>query len=186
MEFYDKADSVKTKVTSLEITVVEQDKELKGCAVATIKEPLNQKELVSLKGYLTSQYADGWGEGFEQQAIPIDEGELYIHFWTRDQFQIEVLQELKLPERSEVKVRPRMHIDLKGPEGNIYFVEGKAALVLCQAGRKQEAEEMDRRMRKCESYRQALGVISEYVEITPDYLKQLECKGEKKKTDRER
>lgn len=186
MEYYDQTDSVKAKVKYLEIAVAEQDRELKGCAVATITEPLNPKELAALKEYLTGQYADGWGEGFEQQAISIDEGELYVHFWQWDQFQIEVLQELKLPEQAEKKVRPVMHIDLGGQEGNIFFVEGKAGLVLCQAGREKEVDEMGRRVRKCRSYRQALGVINEYVEITPDYLKQLDGKVEKRKTDRER
>ena len=30
--------------------------------------------------------SDGWGEGFEQQAIEIDEGELYVSLWNTENF----------------------------------------------------------------------------------------------------
>ena len=79
-----------------------------------------------------------------------------------------------------------MKIDLKGPDGNIYAVEGRAIQVLCEAGRSKEVKEMDRRMRESGSYYRALDIINEYVQIQPDYRKQLHLKSEKKKSDRER
>ncbi len=38
-------------------------------------------ELHALKEYLIGQFADGWGEGFEQTGIPLSEETLYVHFY---------------------------------------------------------------------------------------------------------
>ncbi len=188
MEYYGKNDSVKEKVKSLELTVVEYSGELKGCAVATVALGLDSRELEQVKKYLIGQYADGWGEGFEQNPIQSGDIQMYVHFWNWKNFQFEILQETELPEQTKTKSQDRlkMKIDLKGPDGNIYAVEGRAIQVLCEAGRSKEVKEMDRRMRESGSYYRALDIINEYVQIQPDYRKQLHLKSEKKKSDRER
>lgn len=188
MEYYDKNDSVKEKVKSLELTVVEHGGELKGCAVATVSLGLDSRELEQVKEYLTGQYADGWGEGFEQNPIQSGDIQMYVHFWNWKNFQFEILQETELPEQTK-NVKPdrlKMRINLKGPDGNIYAVEGRAIRALCEAGRYKEVGEMDRRMRESGSYYRALDIINEYVKIEPDYRKQLGIKRDKKKADRER
>lgn len=188
MKYYDKKDSVKEKVRSLELTVVEHNRELKGCAVATVSLGLDKRELDQVKEYLTGQYADGWGEGFEQTPIQSGDMQMYVHFWNWKDFQFEILQETELPEqtKTEGQDRLRLKIDLKGPDGNIYAVEGRAIRTLYEAGKYQEAEEMDRRIRESRSYYRALDIINEYVQIVPDYRKQLLGKDEKKRLDRER
>lgn len=188
MEYYGKDDSVREKVESLELTVVEHNGELKGCAVATVSPGLDSRELDQVKKYLTGQYADGWGEGFEQTPIEAGDIQLFVHFWNRKNFQFEVLQgaaplEQAAPEQTG---RLEMQIDLKGPDGNIYAVEGKAIQTLRDAGRGNEVDEMDRRVRGSHSYYRALDIINEYVRIVPDYRKQLQIKHEKKRSDRER
>lgn len=188
MKYYDKGDSVKEKVKSLELTVMEHSGELKGCAVATVSLGLDSRELEQMKEYLIGQYADGWGEGFEQNSIQSGDIQMYVHFWNWKNFQFEILQETDLLEqtKTEKQDRLKMRIDLKGPDGNIYAVEGRAIRALCEAGRSKEVEEMDRRMRESGSYYRALDVINEYVQIQPDYRKQLHLKSKKKKSDRER
>lgn len=188
MEYYGKDDSVKAKVKSLELTVVEHDGRLKGCAVATVSQGLDRRELDQVKQYLTGQYADGWGEGFEQMPIQYGDIQMYVHFWNWKNFQFEIAWETELPKqtKTEDQNRLKMRIDLKGPEGNIYVVEGRAILTLYEAGRYHEAEEMDRRIQKSRSYYRALDIINEYVRIEPDYRKQLLDKEKKKKPDRER
>ena len=192
MEYYDGDDSVKAKVKSLEPVVTVYGGELKGCAVVRVKEPLNQKEMEDLKKYLTGQYSDGWGEGFEQDPITAGDGVAYVHFWNRKDFQIEVMQENDLPEKgrqddfSDDRSRLKMQIDLKGPAGNIFFVEGMAVRALCEAGRSAEADEMDRRIRQSGNYYRALDIINEYVQIEPDYRKQFLEKSERKNSERER
>lgn len=52
----------------------------------------------ALWGVTEGQFADEWGEGFEQKAIPIPEGELSISFWdSSDQFFIKPEDELESP-----------------------------------------------------------------------------------------
>lgn len=188
MEYYDKNDSVKEKVKSLELTVVEHDGELKGCAIATVSLGLDSRELDQVKDYLTGQYADGWGEGFEQMPVQAGDIQMYVHFWNWKNFRFEILLGIDLQEQTEKPGQSRleMNIDLKGPDGNIYAVEGKAIQILREAGREKEAVEMDCRIRESGSYYRALDIINEYVRIEPDYRKQLQLKSEKKKADRER
>lgn len=188
MDYYGKNDSVKEKVKALELTVIEHNRELKGCAVATLSSWLSEQEQEQVKEYLTGQYADGWGEGFEQTPIQAGDIQMYVHFWNWKNFQFEVLWGAALLEQTapEQQKGLKMRIDLKGPDGNIYAVEGKAIRTLCESGRGNEVDEMDRRVRGSHSYYRALDIINEYVRIVPDYRKQLQIKHEKKRSDRER
>ena len=47
-------------------------------------EDLSPQELDELKDYCTGQASDGWGEGFEQQDIKTDIGNINVHFWHSD------------------------------------------------------------------------------------------------------
>lgn len=57
--------------------------------------------------------------------------------------------------------KPKMHINYKGPEGNIFSIVGRARNLLP----KQEAEEMGQRVFSAHSYGAALKIISDYVRI---------------------
>ena len=62
---------------------------------------------------------------------------------------------------------PRPLCPLMGQDGNIFHLMGIAARVLRQNGMAAEAKEMQTRIMggACHSYEEALGIISEYVEI---------------------
>ena len=63
--------------------------------------------------------------------------------------------------------RQKPDCELIGQDGNIYNLMGLAARALRQNGQQAEADAMLRRIhRECQSYDQALGVISDYVNIT--------------------
>ncbi len=58
--------------------------------------------------------------------------------------------------------RPKIELDLKGPEGNIFVVLGKASEALHDL-----VWEMESRVKEAYSYEHALSIINEYVEIKP-------------------
>ena len=62
---------------------------------------LTPEELEQFKDYLSGQASDGWGEGFEQHAISLEEGDLYVHLWSPDNWEI-----LTEDERFTQKIAP--------------------------------------------------------------------------------
>ena len=73
-------------VKSIRLSVEERDGELCGCATVVADEELEQEGWYELYEYLTGQYSDGWGEGFEQRNIPVAGGVLNVHFWQPARF----------------------------------------------------------------------------------------------------
>ncbi len=57
------------------------DDELYGKVDIRLTEPMTEEEETELRDWILGQNSDGFGEGFEQQAISTDEGELYVSFW---------------------------------------------------------------------------------------------------------
>ena len=144
---------------------------LYGCTTLHLKENLTSEEFHELCEYITGQYSDGWGEGFEQRNIQVDGGTLNVHFWQGNGMEFHI-QEGKRPnpENEQTagsgnqarKIRPKLQ--LFGHDGNIFSIMGDAKRLLARNGQKQEADEMCKRIFKSGSYNEALGIISEYVE----------------------
>lgn len=186
MEYYDEKDSVKEKVTNLELSVVLKDEELMGCAEVTIQAPLDRWEMNRLETYLTGQYSDGWGEGFEQQDIPVEDGVLNVHFWNSEHFQMDILHKISKQTRSQHIEKPKLK--LLGHNGNVFSILGDASRLLKQNGQPEAAKEMFDRVTSSKSYEQALAIISEYVEteLSRDTDQPKPEQQGKKKTERER
>ena len=82
MHWYHKPDSINTKVHSVVFTVDSRGGEFWGVAECRVAGELSDTEMDTLKEFITGQASDGWGEGFEQREISVDDGgELYVHFW---------------------------------------------------------------------------------------------------------
>lgn len=95
MAWYMKDDAINTKVHSLRVGVEEINNRLYAVATCEVKGRLTPDELAELKEFCAGQYADGWGEGFEQRERRCAEGELYVHFWCPDMFFICTKEEME-------------------------------------------------------------------------------------------
>ena len=42
----------------------------------------------NLTDYITGQFSDGWGEGFEQDELSVDGDPIYASFWNDEDWQI--------------------------------------------------------------------------------------------------
>ena len=148
------------------MSVKEIDGVLYGCTTLQLKEFLDTQQLKELCEYITGQYSDGWGEGFEQRDIAIDGGTLNVHFYQPQDFQFRELshQETAGMPKPKEKTPSRPQLKLLGHDGNIFSILGDARRLLLRNGQSKEASEMTERVNQSGNYYQALGIISEYVE----------------------
>ena len=79
--FFGKDKDIKENLISAIWCVKEINNELYGCVQTKWNSKPDEQEKEKLKEWIIGQNADGFGEGFEQQAIAVDNGDLYISFW---------------------------------------------------------------------------------------------------------
>ena len=161
MQYYHEDDSVRSKVVSAVPSVEICGNKLCGCMNVELREPLNEGEQAALCDYISGQYSDGWGEGFEQRDIRVDDGTLAVHFWQEDGFKMTPEREMQ-QESATRATRPKMK--LLGEDGNIFAIMGRASRLLKNAGQSDKAKEMCDRVTASQSYSEALNIVSEYVE----------------------
>lgn len=161
MQYYHEDDSVRGKVVTAIPSVEVHGNKLCGCLTVELKEPLLDDEQTILCNYITGQYSDGWGEGFEQHEISVGDGKLYVHFWQDHDFEIYPAAP-KPPTVMRHTHRPKMQ--LLGYDGNIFAIMGRAGRLLTDYGQADKAKEMRDRVMSCDSYQKALSTVSEYVE----------------------
>ena len=100
-KYFWKDDSCRHKVYSIKPDVELRNEKLMGVAVIKMTKPLEEEELESLKDYITGQFSDGWGEGFEQHEINVGNGEIYVHFWDSCNYYIHTEEEMEAMEDME-------------------------------------------------------------------------------------
>ncbi|WP_300253403.1 hypothetical protein [uncultured Subdoligranulum sp.] len=92
-------------VRSIRISVEEHGGELCGCATVVVDEDLTERGWNDLQEYLSGQYSDGWGEGFEQRDIQVEDGNLNVHFWQEKHFAFTVEQVANEPQLEQATVQ---------------------------------------------------------------------------------
>ena len=164
MQYYREDDSVRRKVVRAIPTVDEVNGELVGSLWVDTDAPLTAEEQAVFCAYISGQYSDGWGEGFEQREIDVGDGKLYVHFWQDHDFELK----RDVPDMTEFKKlmnRPKKpKMQLIGQDGNIFAIMGRASRLLKSSGQGDKAKEMRDRVMSCDSYQKALSIVSEYVE----------------------
>lgn len=170
MDYFHGSAAVKESVISAVPSVKQKDGVLYGCTTLELTTFLEQPETEELYEYVTGQYSDGWGEGFEQQEIQVGDGEIYVHFWQSDDYEIQISDPDYQQKETEMR-RPKMQ--LVGQDGNVFSILSRANKLLQANGQGQEAKEMIARVQKSDNYYQALHIISEYVEteLSEDFQK---------------
>ena len=164
MQYYREDDSVRRKVVRAVPNVDEVNGELVGSLWVDTDAPLTAEEQAVFCAYISGQYSDGWGEGFEQREIDVGDGKLYVHFWQDHDFELK----RDVPDMTEFKKllnRPKKpKMQLIGQDGNIFAIMGRASRLLKNSGQGEKAKEMRDRVMSCDSYQKALSIVSEYVE----------------------
>ena len=164
MQYYHEDDSVRSKEVSAVPSVEIHGNKLCGCLNVELRESLNEGEQAVLCDYISGQYSDGWGEGFEQRDIRVEDGTLAVHFWQDHDFELK----RDVPDMTEFKKllnRPKKpKMQLIGQDGNIFAIMGRASRLLKSSGQGDKAKEMRDRVMSCDSYQKALSIVSEYVE----------------------
>ena len=164
MQYYHEDDSVRQKVVSAVPSVEIHGNKLCGCLNVELRESLNEGEQAVLCDYISGQYSDGWGEGFEQRDIRVEDGTLAVHFWQDHDFELK----RDVPDMTEFNKllnRPKKpKMQLIGQDGNIFAIMGRASRLLKNSGQGDKAKEMRDRVMSCDSYQKALSIVSEYVE----------------------
>ena len=164
MQYYHEDDSVRSKVVNAVPSVEIHGNKLCGCLNVELRESLNEGEQAVLCDYISGQYSDGWGEGFEQRDIRVEDGTLAVHFWQDHDFELK----RDVPDMTEFNKllnRPKKpKMQLIGQDGNIFAIMGRASRLLKSSGQGDKAKEMRDRVMSCDSYQKALSIVSEYVE----------------------
>ena len=164
MQYYHEDDSVRSKVVSAVPSAEIRGNKLCGCLTVELKEALLDDEQTVLCNYISGQYSDGWGEGFEQRDIRVDDGTLAVHFWQDHDFELK----RDVPDMTEFNKllnRPKKpKMQLIGQDGNIFAIMGRASRLLKNSGQGDKAKEMCDRVTASKNYSEALSIVSEYVE----------------------
>ena len=207
-ECFDGSPSIREKVEHGRISVENIGGALYGCTTLILKEELEDWELEELKDFVSIQYSDGWGEGFEQRDIPADGGmiRVYFDFVESPDFQIEsaviknpdlenqkdsILESnlSRIPETETSypqKKKSRPKLSLLPQNRHLFSVLPGALQLLIKSGQKKEADEMYDRVSKIHGYDEAFAIIREYVEIEWGGTKEKADPGEQKQKTEQR
>lgn len=107
-ECFDGSSSIQEKVEHAIISVENVEGVLYGCTTLQLKEYLESWELREMCEYIIGQYSDGWGEGFEQRDIQVDDGILNVYFESEGnlRFQIRDAEEKKEQKKEKREKEP--------------------------------------------------------------------------------
>ena len=167
-------DNLKEKISSVEWDIETINGTAYGKITCELRATLTPEEQEELIEECVGQAADGLGEGFEQRPVKTSDGELYVHLWQwsddyfllpEDEFRARILDQ-PMSEAPRAADPKKPDCPLVGQDGNIFGLIGLAARTLRQHGLHDQAKEMTERAFGSGSYTEALGAITDYVNVT--------------------
>ena len=93
-QYLEKNNSCRKKVYSIKPDVECVNDVMMGVVAIKMTKPLNDEEIADIKDFVTEQMSDGWSELFEKQNIQVKDGQIYIHFWDKEQYFIKTEDEM--------------------------------------------------------------------------------------------
>ena len=78
--------NLRDKLIYAEWSVENRNDRLYGKISCYFCAPLSAEETERLKGSITGQNSDGFGEGFEQQGIKTEDGEIHVLLWNHEEY----------------------------------------------------------------------------------------------------
>ncbi|MCL2697528.1 MAG: antirestriction protein ArdA [Oscillospiraceae bacterium] len=164
-------DALNEKIYSILPTVGVHGGELWGAMVMKVAGELDPDDVAELKDYISGQNSDGYGEGFEQREIKVSDGELYVSFWSHDKkYAIYTQEEFKklMEQKQTALEKSRITSNLPdcpiiGADSNVFNLMGIVSRTLKEHGMKEQAQEMQNRVKSSGSFNEALAIMTEYV-----------------------
>jgi len=177
-EFLD--DNLRPKIASLGWEIERFSGEVYGKAVCEIRAPLTESEQAELAQWLSEHASDGLLDNFWEYPIKTGDGDLYVSFWDYNSvgymlpegdFQMRLLEQQSAQHDAAPATAEPQKPDcpLIGQDGNVFGLIGLAARTLREHGLADQAKEMSERAFGSGSYDEALGIITEYVNVTSVY-----------------
>lgn len=95
--YFDEDSILEKYVKVARVTIEEIDEKLMAVCYCVVDDDARErgkdffdKLINELKDDIEGQYSDGWGEGFEQHPIKVDGKEIYVSFWSYNNWKITV------------------------------------------------------------------------------------------------
>ena len=93
-EYVGKHSDLQDKLLYVEWGVENRNDRLYGKIYCHFSESLSAEETERLKDAITGQNSDGFGEGFEQQGIKTEDGEIHVSLWNHEEYFLKTSAEM--------------------------------------------------------------------------------------------
>ena len=97
--------NMRDKLLYVEWGVENRNDRLYGKISCHFSTPLSAEETERLKDAITGQNSDGFGEGFEQQGIKTEDGEIHVSLWNHEEYFLKSSEEMdEYLQKNEIKM----------------------------------------------------------------------------------